>query len=147
MSLHEEIAADIQREIEAASPAIPLSPTTLALAVLSRLSAEPLTPKVQYASLEHLKQMARKALAGRYEPDGAENDAHQGDMFSGHLQDRYPVPRVKGADPIYKPRDVLSADELAWNVGQLRKAAAARLRHADALQAWADDRMQAQRTA
>jgi len=140
MSLHEEVAAALQREIDSLGAAIALSPTTLALAVQRHFSDAQIEPHVQYTSLEHLKQMARRALAGRYEPEGEENEAHQGDLFTGHLQDRYPVPRVKGDEPIYKHRDALTVAELAWNVDQLRKSAAARLRHADALQAWADSR-------
>jgi hypothetical protein len=56
------------------------------------------------------------------------------------LQHRYPTPRPAGAEPIYKKREALSRAELAWNVAMLRKSAAARLEHADALQAWADAR-------
>lgn len=140
MSLHEEVSTAIHREIEALGSAIALSATTIAIAVQDRYSTGPVEPHVQYTSLEHLKHMARKALAGRYEPDGEENESHQGEMFSGVLQDRYPVPRERGADPVYKHRESMTVIELDWNVAQLRKSANARLRHADALQAWTDER-------
>lgn len=140
MSLHEEVNTAIHREIDAMGAAIALSPTAVALAVQRTFSDSRIEPRLQYTSLEHIKQMARKALAGRYEPDGEQNESHQDELFSGHLQDRYPTPRIRDADPLYKHREALTKDELLWNVTQLRKSASARLRHADALQAWADDR-------
>ncbi len=140
MTMHEDISVAITREIESLGSAIALSPTTVALAVQQRFSPGPMEPHLQYLSLEHLKHMARRSLAGRYEPDGEENDSHQGDMFSGHLQDRYPVPRQKGCEPVYKQRESMTVAELDWNVALLRRSANARLRHADALQAWTDDR-------
>jgi hypothetical protein len=136
MSLHNDITNAISRQIEELGSAIALSPTSVALAVQRSFSDEAMEPHVQYTSLEHIKHMARKALSGRFEESGDENDAHQGDMFSGQLQDRYPVPRERGADPIYKLREHLSTSEAQWNVETLRKAANARLRHADALDAW-----------
>lgn len=140
MSIHEEVNAAIYQAIEVLGSAIALSPTTLALSVQRKFSEDHIEPHVQYTSLEHLKQMARKVLARRYEPDGEDNAAHQGELFSGQLQDRYPIPLKRGDDPVYKSRDQLSPTEVAWNIDQLRKSAAARLRHADALQAWADNR-------
>lgn len=140
MSVHEDVAVAIQREIDSLGSAIALSPTTVALAVQRHFSNAPMEPHLQYLSLEHLKHMARRALAGRYEPDGEQNEAHQGDMFSGHLQDRYPIPRQKGTEPVYKHRESMTVAELDWNVALLRKSANARLRHADALQAWTDGR-------
>lgn len=140
MSLHEDINNAIREEIDSLGGSIALSPTTLALAVQRKWATDQIDPHLQYASLEHIKAMARKALARRYEADGDENIVHQGDMFSGLLQDAYPLPIRDGADPIYKPRDDLTDAEVEWNIGQLRKSAAARLKHADALQAWADNR-------
>jgi len=136
MSLHNDITDAISREIENLGSAIVLSPTSVALAVQRSFSTESMEPHVQYTSLEHIKHMARKALSGQFEESGEDNAAHQGDMFSGQLQDRYPVPRERGSDPIYKLREHLSSSEAQWNVDTLRKAANARLRHADALDAW-----------
>lgn len=147
MSMHEELTDSINREIESLGSAIALSPTTVALAVQRHFSATPIEPHIQYTSLEHIKHMARRILAGRFQPDGEDNDSHQQDMFTGHLQDRYPIPHQRGEDPIYKHREALTAKELRWNVEQLRKSAAARLRHADALQAWAESRVEAEELA
>lgn len=142
MSLHEDINAAIQDEITAMGDAHVLSPSSLALAVQRRFAgpAGIAQPHIQYASLEHLKQMARKALARNFEPDSDETSAYQGEMFSGQLQDRYPIPRKAGHEPQYKLRHQLDGNELQWNIALLRKSAAARLQHADALQAWGDMR-------
>ncbi|GIK83037.1 MAG: hypothetical protein BroJett024_41420 [Alphaproteobacteria bacterium] len=144
MSLHEEIGAAIQREIDSMGDAIALSPTSLALAVQRSFDAASIEPHIAYTSLEHLKQMARRVLARNFDTTGEDGDARelQGEMFAGQLQDRYPVPRAGAAEPIYKRRDALTRSELEWNIRQLRKSAAARLEHADALQAWADERRQ-----
>lgn len=140
-SLHEQILSDIQREIDSFPSMATLSPTVVASAVLKRMHERPLEAKIEYASLEHLKQIARGALGGRYDPDrGDASVAYQADMFTGHLQPRYPLPRKRGLDPQYKPLDALSSDEADWNVALLRKSGTARLRHADALQAWNEGR-------
>jgi len=141
MSLHNDITNAINLEIENLGSAIALSPTSVALAVQRGFTSQSMEPHVQYTSLEHIKHMARKALSGRFEESGDANDAHQGDMFSGQLQDRYPTPRERGCDPVYKLRDHLSTSEAQWNVDTLRKAANARMRHADALDAWNANRV------
>lgn len=136
MSMHEEISNAIRGEIDALGGAVALSPTTLALAVQRRFGGNEIEPHLQYASLEHLKQMSRRELARRYDVDGEENVAHQGELFSGLLQDAYPVPDQS----VYKPRLDLTDEEAEWNISILRKSANARLQHADALQAWLDTR-------
>lgn len=140
MSLHQELTDAINSEIESHGEATALSPTSVAIAVQSRYTQGALNPHIQYASLEHLKHMARRVMAGRFEADGEENETHQGDMFSGHLQDRYPLPKVKGQEPIYKRRIDMTDAELMWNEDQLSKSARARVLHAKALKAWRESR-------
>lgn len=140
MSLHEEVVTAIHREIDNFGSVVALSPTSVALAVQAAFGAPGTEAHIRYTSLEHLKHMARRVLAGRFDPEGDENEAHQGEMFSGDLQDRYPVPRKRDEEPLYKQRDAMTADEVEWNVEQLRKSAKARLRHADALEAWNNER-------
>lgn len=140
MSLHEDLVDAINQEIEAFGDAMAIQPTSIALAVQDKFAQGKLQPHIQYTSLEHLKHMARRVMAGRFEPDGEDNPVHQGELFSGTLQDRYPVPRQRGTEPTYKRREDLSDFELRWNVDQLRKSASARMKHADALLAWADSR-------
>jgi hypothetical protein len=136
MSLHESIVTDMSKVISDMGDCSIISPTSLALKVQSEYAEGKLEPHIEYTSLEGLKSIARKLLAGNFDADGEANSAHQGEMFSGHLQDRYPVPRKKGVEPVYKLREALTSDEVMWNVRTLRKSAEARLLHADALEAW-----------
>ena len=143
MSLHDDIKQTIRKHLEsnALAQAITLSPTAVAISVQREFANdESLEPHIRYTSLEHLKHIARAVLSGRYGADSDENDAHQGDLFSGQLQDRYPVPAKRGEEPGYKQREHLSHSEAAWNARQLRKSASARLAHADALDAWNEGR-------
>lgn len=135
MSLHEDIQMRLARAHEGMAHAISITPASLALAVMREYSPDALEPHIEYGCYEHFKHMGRKFLAGRHNADGDENPAHQGELFSGHLQDRYPVPRKAGEEPVYKLREHLTAQERAWNVAALRKSAEARLLHADALEA------------
>lgn len=140
MTQHAEIMSSMARHIEELSGAASIMPTSLAWAVFNDISDDEVDPLVQYACLEHLKSMARKSLAGRFTADGESNPAHTEDLFSNALQERYPIRRAPGEEPIYKRRDLLTEEERAWNLEQLRKSAKARLAHADALEAEAMSR-------
>lgn len=146
MSAHSEIEQTIRKIITGLNDAgvVSLGPTAIALRTYEHYGREGDDMHVRYASVEHFKQMSRAALAKQYDPDdGDESEAYQGDMFSGHLQSRYPIPRKPDDEPTYKPRGGLTLAELDWNIAQLRKSASARLRHADALQSYRDQRIAA----
>ena len=137
MSLHEEITRFQSRFIEDRRDCAILSPAALAAATLNAFAPNGLEPHIEYASLEHFKAMGRKALAKRFDDEGEQNAAYaaQGEMFSGHLQERYPLPRKAGEEPQYKLRSLLTPEERQWNVKMLRKSAEGRMLHADALEA------------
>jgi hypothetical protein len=132
---HGRLMSVIHGEIATLTDVSEISPTDVAWRVYQAIGsgAEP-NPLVRYACLEHIKAMSRRALARRFTADGDDNPAHQGELFSGALQDRYPLPKGAGVEPVYKLRCDLSPHERAWNVDQLRKSARARLEHADALE-------------
>jgi hypothetical protein len=142
MTIHEDVLSEIHREMKRLSGIdVVVSPTTIALAVQESFATGRLEPHIQYTSLEHLKQMARHELARNWSHgnENAETYSHedeQGELFSGHLQDSYPLPRRRGEEPVYRPREFLSFEEAEWNADQLRKHGLARLKHADALLAW-----------
>lgn len=142
MSVHEEVQQVMRRVLTevGGDTHIALSPTLLANRTLETFMTEDVDIHIEWGAVEHYKALARRMLARQYEHDSDENAVYQGDMFSGELQDRYPVPRQAGEEPLYKPRSMLSVQELNWNIGQLRKSADARLRHADALQVFCDER-------
>jgi len=140
MGEHETITTDIAALIDAQGGEGIITPASIALALRARYGGETVDPKLAYLSLEHLKQMARRVLSGRYSADGEENEAHQGDLFSGELQTRYPVPRQRGEEPAYKLRELLTPDEVKWNLHSLAASADARMRHYRALEAWDQSR-------
>jgi hypothetical protein len=136
MSEHAEIMSAMQAQLEAIDSAIAIMPKSLAHATYCAISPDQDEDRlVSYLTVEMLTAMARKLLAKRFSHESDETDAHQGELFSGALQARYPLPRVNGEEPTYKLREHLTQEERAWNVNQLRKSAQARLEHADALEA------------
>lgn len=137
MSLHEGIIADLCSLIDDQGGVDIISPTSLALVAQGLyVDTAAIPPQIAYTSLEHFKQMARKVLSGRYGAESDESEAHQGELFSGHLQRRYPTPHKRGDEPIYKLLEAMTADEIQWNEQTLEKSADARMIHARALRAY-----------
>lgn len=136
---HQRIMTEIENQYDALSDAILISPAALAKRVYDVFSSDKIDTHIEYASLEHLKQMSREYLRKTKDADAEASEAYTQEkfdfQFSGQLQDRYPIPRKRGEEPVYKLRAHLSAVERAWNVEQLRKSATARLEHARALEA------------
>lgn len=139
MSLFEDIKVEIHRFVDDRRDCAILSPAAVAVAIYAKFVTTEVDARIAYAAHEHFKHMARKELAARFEDRGEDNPAYsgQGELFSGHLQERYPVPRKKDEDPVYKRLQDLTQEELRWNVRSLRRSADARLAHADALAAYA----------
>lgn len=135
---HQHIVSEMARQYESLQGAITIGPSALAFKVMEKFrSDDPIEAHIQYASLEHMKSMARAFLAKRNDPTADDNEIYDQSSFefSGQLQVRYPLPRKRGEDPVYKLREHLTAEERAWNVDQLRKSARSRQEHADALEA------------
>lgn len=140
MSLHDDVQQILRKDLFTLNEqGVDVMPNTLALRALDAFGGVGVEPHLAWGCVEHFKQMAR-ALLRIYEPRDETSEAYQGDMFSGHLQARYPLPHADGDEPVYRVRSLLSTAELDWNIAQLRKSAQARLRHADALQSYRDTR-------
>jgi hypothetical protein len=84
-----------------------------------------------------MRQIARSLLRKKFEPkDGGRKD----DLFP-ELQWRYPTARTADDDdPTYILRDLMSGEDVTYNVARLRAEADAKNKHADALEAWHRDR-------
>lgn len=145
MSIYDDINQSIREVIETNPRLASLSVNWVASAAHTKFVTGGEDIHIRHASLEHFKAQTRKILGARFNVDGEENDAHQNDMFSGTLQERYPVPRTAGADPVYKLREHLTTNEIDWNISQLEKSADARMRHAHALKAYRAQRIKAGR--
>jgi hypothetical protein len=141
MNLHQHIMREIEAQYEHMREAVAVSPSALAHRAYEAFGNGDEDAHIQWASIEHIKQMARAFLRSKKDPDSDESDVYRqpdldlGISFSGQLQDRYPIPRKPGEEPVYKLRGHLTAEERAWNIAVLRKSGSARLEHADALEA------------
>lgn len=140
MSMHDEINQAIRAAVASSPGLAMLSVNWVANAALKTYQTGNEEAHVLYASLEHFKQQTRKILSAKFSPDGEENEAHQNDMFSGTLQERYPIPRRGDSEPVYKLREHMTLAEIDWNISQLEKSADARKRHAHALRAFREER-------
>jgi|688.fasta_scaffold167928_4 hypothetical protein len=137
MSLHDDITSTIDQLVADADTnnAVYASPTAIAVDVHSIYGDDDEDDHIKYASIEHFKHMARKRLARRYDYASQEALESQDDMFSGELQQRYPIPRKLGEEPQYKLRHLLTDVERAFNLEKMRRTASSLLAHADAFEA------------
>jgi hypothetical protein len=90
--------------------------------------------------MQYLLDVTRRELARSYGAESHETQAIQGDLHTGTLQARYPVPHQRGESPQYVLLDLLTPGQVFWNARQHRKVGRAHLRHADALDAYAQNK-------
>lgn len=88
----------------------------------------------------HLRQIAREVLRRKFEISCDETEKH--DMFPD-LQAHYPAARTKGEEPRYIKLEHMAVEDVEFNVHRLRGEAEAKLKHADALEAWWQSRLAA----
>lgn len=113
-----------------------MMPSWVANAGYKQLDPENIAPiRVKLAALEHLKQVSRQRLRGKFEPSDVK-DALQHDLFPT-IQARYPTRRQSNdGEPIYVKPEMLSNADWLWNINRLRTEASTKLQHADALRQW-----------
>lgn len=131
------LRATIGRVIELHHGQVRISPHWVATEAMVLLDGERISPKLVYLGCHlQLRQIAREILRGKYAPD-EEDDAWKQDELWPDLQQRYPAARSADKDdPEYILRDQMSEADVRYNVARLRGEAGAKLRHADALEAW-----------
>lgn len=94
----------------------------------------------RYGFTQFLLDVTRRELARNYHADSEETSAIQRELFTGVLQRRYPIPHKRAENPQYLLLEVLSANQVRWNAGQHRKVGRAHMKHADALDSYANQR-------
>jgi hypothetical protein len=142
MSVHERITTAIHQIIEQQSAARDISPNAVAALLVVRFSEHELEPEIEFGCFEHFKEMARKSLAGRFDNRAADNDDGEDELpiFSGQLQQRYPLPHKRGEDSVYRRLEELTPTEMRWNGQRFLKAGRALVAHGHALIARAEAR-------
>jgi hypothetical protein len=138
MSQHNYLNEQILSIIHDLGYVAAISPSHVAEIASERLCQDIKLPMTRYAVHEFFKAVARPLLANKFEANSKLNfdDVPQSELFTGTLQERYPLPRKKDTEPTYKLLSALTEDEIIWNIRQLRISAQARLKHADALEAY-----------
>src|SRR5258708_22781655 len=142
------LSAVVGKIIEAQRDQARINPDSIATAALLELDQKKISvPAVLAGCHLALRQIARGQLRKRFleEPDDDEDaseseqsehdcdapEPEQADLFP-QLQRRYPSSRAGE----YILREQMSAADLNFNVGRLRKEGATKSKHADALEAW-----------
>jgi hypothetical protein len=112
-----------------------VSPAWLATEAMCALDPARTSHPLEYM-MAHLqfRQLARSVCAGRWER-GEPGQSEQHDLFPV-LQSRYPISRVDNQEPEYIRLELMSDADVEFNILRLRSEAMAKLKHADALEAW-----------
>jgi hypothetical protein len=118
-----------------------LSPSAIAAATFRRLGGDEADDSpFSYAALEYFKVVARKRLAGRFNPLHKEDDLEdaQGVLFNGVLQARYPVlvgNANKNAvrETRYKRLELMTDEEIDWIADRFSQKIESETKHRDRL--------------
>jgi hypothetical protein len=142
---NEEIKARemVERVFELRRLQVRVSPSWIATEVMQMLDPARASHPVEYA-MAHLqfRQLARAICAGRWDKETSDETVEQHDLFP-ILQTRYPVSRSRGEEPQYVLLEYMTDEDVGFNVTRLRSEAIAKLKHADALEAWGRSRVAA----
>jgi hypothetical protein len=111
-----------------------VSASWIATEAMASIDPGHIAPDLIYLAANlHLRQIARSLFRSRFE-DGAEFDA-QHSLFP-NLQTRYPAAHSADREPEYVLLESLDEADVIFNVERLRAEASAKMKHADALEAW-----------
>lgn len=91
---------------------------------------------IAFAANLEFRQIARDELRKQYEPETPDDKPRQHPLFPG-LQAMYPRRVTKDKEPEYVIPELLSVEDIAWNVNRMRACSETLARGADALEAWA----------
>lgn len=135
--LHEVLARIYERRCDE----IRVSAAWLATEAMIELDPDRISPPRVYAAAHlELRQLARSILRSAADP--TETGAEQHELFPG-LQRRYPTARgITAEEPEYVKLEHLTEEDVRFNVARLRAEATTKLAHADALEAWWQNRTQ-----
>ena len=101
------------------------------------LDLDPLSRAPKYVALlarSALRHVARQKLALHFQPDDIADMLPNVDWPK--LQQRYPLRPQKDQQPYYIKLELLSEDDMRYNVARLRKEATAKEKHAEQLELW-----------
>ena len=131
----------VNEVIEGISDADEIIPTWVATKAMIFLQAKTMQrshPLVYLGCHLQLRQIARTVLRQHFEPSTEETIKERSMQYLfTELQQRYPAAKVNPQDePRYIKLDLMSEEDIEFNVSRMRIAGKALLKHADALEAW-----------
>lgn len=111
-----------------------ISPSWMATQAMNEIGFPRELHEIGYSGCHlQFRQIARSFCRKHFEPE----ETVENDLFGDTLQERYPLRQTEDMqEPAYVLLDLLPRQDLLYNVERLRKEARAKLRHADALEAW-----------
>lgn len=115
-----------------------VSPSLLATLAMAEIGFTIKMHELAYLGCHlYLRQVARSFCNKKFDPIETVED----ELFPETLQQRYPkCPVDRDDEPVYILLDLMTDQDVDYNVSRLRKEASAKLRHADALEAWGRSR-------
>jgi hypothetical protein len=141
MSAETELCQAVARVIDLRRAQGRINPAWIATETMLLLDPLRVSPSVVYGGC-HLqcRQIAREQLRRRFDPYGKDANPAQHELWP-ELQIRYPSVRTaKDAEPEYVLLELMTAADIDFNVARLRSEAVAKLKHADALEAYGESR-------
>lgn len=139
MTDEQQLSALLQAIYDRKDADIRVSPAWLATEAMAEIDPDRVSPtRVYVAAHLELRQLARAICRSRAEP--TEDTTEQHEMFPG-LQRRYPEARsANSEEPQYVKLEHMTEEDVRYNVRRLRSEASSKLAHADALEAWWQNR-------
>jgi len=131
------LTALVARIVDIRCGAVKISPAWIATEAMRELDPGRRSVDLVFGGCHlHLRQLAREQLRKRFETRDDELPSDQHEMFPD-LQTRYPSARSKdNPEPEYVLLEHMSNVDVEYNVRRLRREGYAKLKHADALEAW-----------
>jgi len=122
---------------------VSVSPAWLATEAMVVLDPKKTAPQLVYRAAHlQLRQLARALCRRQYGEDAGELGS-QHNLFPS-LQARYPLSTsARDGEPEYVKLEHLKSEDVRFNVARLRSEARGKQKHADALEAWAQQRFAA----
>ena len=95
---------------------------------------------IAFAANLEFRQLARERLRDEFEPENPEEHKPKQDRLFPGLQAMYPRRVAKDEEPEYVRPELLTAQDVMFNIARMRSGAEALQRGADALEAFARER-------
>lgn len=135
----QKLAEVVLAVVEQRKDQVKISPSSIATEVMNVLDPESVSVVLVALGCHlQIRQIARDCCRELFESDLTEGSA-QHELFPD-LQARYPAARQNGDEPVYVRLEDMTNEDIEHNVRRLRSEARAKLKHADALEAWAMQR-------